>query len=65
MLSRDRALKEERKRNEKLDPPSENQLQWDIRHIREDMMLLCNQHHHTNILLLILLLLVIILIVKV
>lgn len=38
--SRRKWLEAEAKRNEAQEPPSERQLRWDIRHIREDISVL-------------------------
>jgi hypothetical protein len=50
-LLRSTALREEYEDNDKYAPPSGKQLRWHVRHIREDMMLLCRQKSYTNCLL--------------
>jgi hypothetical protein len=39
-ISRRKALEDEFKRNDLVDPPSRRQLRWDLRHIREDIHML-------------------------
>ena len=65
MKTRTQALIEEYEWNDKSPAPSENQLKWDMRHIREDMMLMCKQQNHTNILLFLILIVLILVILKI
>lgn len=39
---RERGLQKEYDRNPKFDPPETDQLKWAVRHIREDINLLCH-----------------------
>ena len=53
---RERGLQKEFDNNPKFEPPETNQLKWDLRHIREDISLLCHLMMIVALLLIILIL---------